>query len=82
MKSLSARNHRARFKSIYAYETQQRYEPLLNIARLFIEGSALQLAAGDVTAFAFVFDMNQLFEAFAVNFIRRHRYDILPVELR
>jgi len=60
----------------------QRYEPLLNIARLFIEGGALQLAAGDVTTFAFVFDMNQLFEAFTVNFIRRHRYTILPVELQ
>ena len=40
------------------------------------------MAAGDVTTFAFVFDMNHLFEAFTVNFIRRHRYDILPVELR
>lgn len=60
----------------------QRYEPLLNIARLFIEGGVLQLASGDMTTFAFVFDMNQLFESFTVNFIRRHRYDILPVELQ
>jgi 5-methylcytosine-specific restriction enzyme subunit McrC len=60
----------------------QRYAPLLNLARLFIDGSALQLAAGNVTTFAFVFDMNQLFEAFAVNFIRRHRDAILPADLR
>lgn len=60
----------------------QRYAPLLNIARLFIEGGALQLAAGDVNTFALVFDMNQLFESFTVNFIRRHRRDILPVGLQ
>jgi len=60
----------------------QRYEPLLNLARLFLDDGALQLAAGDLTTFAFVFDMNQLFEAFVVNFIRRHRSKILPPNLR
>jgi 5-methylcytosine-specific restriction enzyme subunit McrC len=60
----------------------RRYEPLLNLARLFLDDSALQLAAGDLTTFAFVFDMNQLFEAFVVNFIRRYRDRILPPELR
>jgi 5-methylcytosine-specific restriction enzyme subunit McrC len=54
----------------------QRYAPLLNLARLFLEGGSLQLAAGDFTTFSFVFDMNQLFEAFIVNFIRRHRAEI------
>jgi len=53
----------------------QRFEPLLNLARLFLDDSALQLAAGDLKTFAFVFDMNQLFESFVVNFIRRHRHD-------
>ena len=60
----------------------QRYEPLLNLARLFLTGGALQLAAGQLTTFAFVFDMNQLFEAFLVNFIRRHRLQILPPDLQ
>jgi 5-methylcytosine-specific restriction enzyme subunit McrC len=54
----------------------QRYAPLLNLARLFLEGGSLQLAAQDFTTFSFVFDMNQLFEAFIVNFIRRHRSEI------
>lgn len=56
----------------------QRYAPLLNLARLFLDGSAIQLAADDLTTFAFVFDMNQLFEAFIANFIRRNREEILP----
>lgn len=54
----------------------QRYAPLLNLARLFLEGGSLQLAADTFTTFSFVFDMNQLFEAFIVNFIRRHRAEI------
>lgn len=59
----------------------QRYAPLLNLARLFLDGGAIQLAADDLTTFAFVFDMNQLFEAFVANFIRRHREEILPPTL-
>lgn len=60
----------------------RQYEPLLNLARLFLDDGALQLAAGDLTTFAFVLDMNQLFEAFMVNFIRRYRDEILPPDLR
>ena len=59
----------------------QRYEPLLNLAKLFLDNSSLQLSAGDLATFAFVFDMNKLFEGFIVNFIRRHREEILPTEL-
>jgi len=60
----------------------RRYEPLLNLARLFLAGGALQLTAGELNTFAFVFDMNQLFEAFLVGFIRRHRQEILPASLQ
>ena len=60
----------------------RRFEPLLNLARLFLEGGSLQLAARDFDTFSFVFDMNQLFEAFLVNFIRRRRDSILPDELQ
>jgi 5-methylcytosine-specific restriction enzyme subunit McrC len=59
----------------------RRLEPLLNLARLFLEGGVMQMAAGDLTAFAFVFDMNRVFEAFVVNFVRRHRKAILPPDL-
>jgi 5-methylcytosine-specific restriction enzyme subunit McrC len=59
----------------------QHYEPLLALARLFLEGGSLQLAAQDFNTFAFVFDMNQLFESFIINFLRRHRAEILPPAL-
>jgi 5-methylcytosine-specific restriction enzyme subunit McrC len=60
----------------------RRLEPLLNLARLFLDGGAIQLAAGDLTSFAFVFDMNRVFEAFLVNFVRAHRWEVLPPEWR
>jgi 5-methylcytosine-specific restriction enzyme subunit McrC len=59
----------------------RRLEPLLNLARLFLEGGVMQMTAGDVLSFAFVFDMNRVFEAFVVNFVRRHRKAILPPDL-
>jgi 5-methylcytosine-specific restriction enzyme subunit McrC len=60
----------------------RRLEPLLNLARLFLDDSIMQLAAGDLSAFAFVFDMNRVFEAFLVNFVRRHRAEILPPDMQ
>jgi 5-methylcytosine-specific restriction enzyme subunit McrC len=59
----------------------ERYRPLLNLARLFLENGALQLAADDLASFAFVFDMNQLFESFIASFIRRHASEILSADL-
>lgn len=59
----------------------QQYEPLLNLARLFLERLGLELAASDTNAFAFIFDMNQLFEGFMTGFIQRHRAEILPASL-
>jgi 5-methylcytosine-specific restriction enzyme subunit McrC len=56
----------------------QRFAPLLELARLFLDKSALQLTAGETSTFSFVIDMNQLFESFLANFICRHRDDILP----
>ena len=58
-----------------------RYEPLLNLARLFLDGGALQLTSGDLSNFAFVFDMNRLFEGFVAGFLARHRAEILPQAL-
>lgn len=59
----------------------QRYGPLLNLARLFLEARSLQMTAGEQTAFAFVFDMNALYEGFVVSFIRKNRAAVLPETL-
>ncbi|MGB3491235.1 MAG: hypothetical protein WBA57_00800 [Elainellaceae cyanobacterium] len=59
----------------------QQYEPLLNLAMLFLQNLGLELSANDQTAFAFLFDMNQLFEGFLTGFLQRHRREILPEAL-
>lgn len=60
----------------------ERYRPLLNLATLFLSNGSLELTRGDLHSFAFVFNMNQLFEAFLVAFIRRRRAEILPSGLQ
>ena len=57
------------------------YSPLLTLARLFLDGGSLQLSGGDQDSFAFVFDMNRLFESFVFGFLRRHRAALLPLSL-
>lgn len=54
------------------------YVPLLTLARLFLDGGALEPTSGDCSSFAFTFDMNRLFESFVAAFMRRHRHAILP----
>ncbi len=60
----------------------QRFEPLLNLTRLFLENESLQLSSGNFQTFAFALDMNKLFEEFVIAFIDRHRQEILPIELQ
>lgn len=60
----------------------ERYRPLLGLARVFLDGGALQMAAGDLSTFAFVFDMNSLFEKFVAGFVQRHASEILSRELK
>lgn len=54
------------------------YVPVINLARLFLDGGALQLAADTTQTYSFVFDMNVLFESFVFRFLERHRGQILP----
>lgn len=56
----------------------ERYRPLLNLARLFLDGSSLQMSAGGVNTFAFLFDMNLLFESFIAGFMKLFAAQIFP----
>jgi 5-methylcytosine-specific restriction enzyme subunit McrC len=47
------------------------YRPLLNMAKMFLVGTSTRLGQGTVESFAYVFDMNKLFEEFIAEFIRR-----------
>lgn len=65
-------------QSIKLTRLNQQYRPLLNLAKLFLQGLGVELSTHSSPAFAFVFDMNQLFEAFITKFVQRHRQEILP----
>lgn len=56
----------------------ERFRAAFNLARLFVENRAFQLSAGSHETFAFVFDMNRLFEEFVGRFIVRYQRRILP----
>ena len=49
----------------------QEYEPLLNLCKLFISRSSVELSVGKISVFSLLFDMNELFEEFVGEFIRR-----------
>jgi len=60
----------------------ENYRPVFNLAKLFIEGNVVETSAGSAGAFAFVFDMNILFERFIARFIKENRDAILPEYLK
>jgi len=55
-----------------------RFRPAFNLARLFLSGLTPQLRHGQEQVFAFVFDMNRLFERFVALFLQRHRATVFP----
>jgi 5-methylcytosine-specific restriction enzyme subunit McrC len=65
---------------IHFTRLNERFQPVFNLARLFLSGNTIQVTAGDQTNYAFVFDMNMLFECFIAGFLTRHRQQILPAE--
>ncbi|MBE7550038.1 MAG: hypothetical protein HS126_03030 [Anaerolineales bacterium] len=56
------------------------YQPVFNLARMFLTQEALQLQAGATPTFTFLFDMNLLFERFVAGFLRRYHHLTLPPE--
>ena len=56
----------------------ERFQPVFNLARLFLMGRAVRLRAGQSSAFAFVFEMDRLFEQFTARMFERFHKQILP----
>jgi 5-methylcytosine-specific restriction enzyme subunit McrC len=52
------------------------YRPLLKLAQMFWTGTGPQHSPGRTETFAFLFDMNQLFEEFIAEFIRRELREV------
>lgn len=60
----------------------ERFLPAFELARLLLEGLTVKLLAGGQRAFAFVFDMDRLFEQFIASFLQTYSRLILPEEWR
>lgn len=56
----------------------ERFLPAFQLARLFLEGQTIQLLAGGQRAYAFVFDMDRLFEQFVAGLLQSQARRILP----
>ncbi len=69
---------------IHLDRLNREYEPILELCRLLLENSSLDLRAGRITQLSLVFDMNTLFEKFVAEFLRRNKESIFigdsPVE--
>lgn len=68
----------ASLDQIHFTRLNERFRPVFNLARLFIENSTFQLSSGQYHTFAFVFNMDRLFEEFVYEFMLRHRRWLLP----
>ena len=64
-------HHHADFDDVMFTRLNQHYKPALRLARLVLENLTLQDTIGDVTASSFMLDMNQLFERFVTERLRR-----------
>ncbi len=49
------------------------YKPIVDLCRLFLSGMTVSLQASRLETFAFMFDMNRLFEEFICRFIDKHK---------
>lgn len=63
------------FGKINFNRLNQDFEPLLNLCRIFVIGSSLELSSDKIITFSFLFDMNVLFEEFIGEFLKRNFYD-------
>ena len=66
----------ADIQKIHLTRLNQEYEPILNLCKRFLENSSIEFRSSNLESFAFMFDMNKLFEEFVFRFIKKHRSKI------
>ena len=59
-KKISSRD----FERVTLNRLNSSYEPVLNLAKIFVMGSSLEMSPSNINTFSFLFDMNILFEEF------------------
>lgn len=65
------------FKNLYLDRLNHGYKPIVDLAKLFISNSTVELSCNKLESFSFLFDMNLLFEQFIAGFIARNKNKLL-----
>ena len=52
------------FEHVHLTRLNKEFEPVLNLCKLFIDQSSVELSVDKINTFSFIFDMNALFEKF------------------
>jgi len=68
----------ADFDALHLDRLNYCYRPLVDLARLFILHSTVELTHDRLQTFSFLFDMDELFEQFIAGFMIRNRSKLLP----
>ncbi len=56
------------------------FKPLVELARVFIAGTAIRLQTGKVETFTFLVPMEKVFESFVAGLLVNRKYEVLPRE--
>ncbi len=70
------------FKKISLTRLNKKYEPVLNLSKIFIGMSSIELNVGKVNTFSLIFDMNILFEEFIGEFIKKNFFEFNFISLQ
>ncbi len=70
------------FKKINLTRLNKRYEPVLNLSKIFIGLESVELNFGQVNIFSLLFDMNVLFEEFIGEFIKKNFFEFNFISLQ
>ena len=66
------------FETLHLDRLNYCYKPLVDLARLFIANSTVELSYDKLETFSFMFDMNALFEQFIAGFIIKNKGKLIP----
>ncbi len=59
------------FQKVKIDRLNNHYEPILNLAKIFITNSSLEIRSDNINTFTFIFDMNELFEEFIAELTKK-----------
>ena len=75
---LNYRINKDSLKNVKFNRANNRFLPAFELSKMFLDGLSVHLLLGSQRAFAFVFDMDLLFEQFISNFLVKYSKLILP----